>query len=46
MNQEDQEDLIRWAWGLRDPNKPDDESVTRIANAYSISEASVREILK
>jgi len=45
MNQDDL-DLILWAWSLRDPNKPDDESITRIANAYSISEAQVREILK
>ncbi len=45
MNQENQKDLILWAWGLRDPNKPDDESITRISNAYSISETQVREII-
>lgn len=41
-----QENLILRAWSLRDQNKSDDENVTRIANAFSISEALIREILK
>jgi len=41
-----QVDMILRAWSQRDRNKSDDENITRMANAFSISEASVREILK
>ena len=45
MNQ-DERDLIRWSWSLRDRNKSEDENITRIANAFSISKVLVREIIK
>lgn len=41
-----QDNLILRAWSQRDRNKSDDENVTRIANAFSISKALVREILE